>query len=178
MGGIVSLRQARVRQTLQPSINMLTNIGEGFDLSGLSAESCLTLSLGLFGAEGGVSGVTHTFFSGTTPLSSFGPSAGLSWGFFPFLPGLFTHGLNLFAFFLLTLFTNNEAHSTKGDAPPRVFHKLGVIQSVEGLGFLLWLFVGLATSGRRGWGRRATGFGCGVGVCPFVTPAWEAEGEG
>ena len=108
------LRQARVRQTLQPSINMLTNIGEGFDLSGLSAESCLTLSLGHFGAEGGVSGVTHTIFSGTTPPSSFGPSAGLSRGFFPFLPGLFTHGLNLFAFFLLTFFTTHAEHAQSG----------------------------------------------------------------
>ena len=86
LGGIVILRQARVRQTLQPSINMLTKIREGFDFSRLGAESCLTLSLGLFGVKGGLSGVTHTFFSGTTPPSSFGPSAGLSRVFSPFYP--------------------------------------------------------------------------------------------
>ena len=67
--GIVSLRQARVRQTLQPSINMLTKIGEGFDFSRLGAESCLTLSLGVFGVEGGdVRSHKYIFFSDGAPL--------------------------------------------------------------------------------------------------------------
>ena len=121
------------------------------------------------GRKGGVRSHTYIFFRDDAPLFLW-TLGELSWGFFPFLPGLFTHGLNLFAFFLLTLFTTNEAHSTKGDAPPRVFHKLGVIQSVQGLCFLLWLFVGLATSGRRGWGRRAPGFGCGGGGVSFCDP--------